>query len=354
MDIYLRDYHTNNYDRLYYIDEFESFIWTERYAEYGDFEMTLNPSRIWSILVVGRYVSHSETKRLMVIEEREEWEDAEGKQFLTIKGRSMEAKVLTNRSVTPNLGNTNLVSEGTLGAVVQNLVNRICVTGSLSWAPEDVYPSMYAFDATTDKEVIKASIKFQSLYSAVKELCDSKGFGFGIDLRESAPWLRFFVSQGVDRPNIVFSSDMDTLQQERHLFSIANEKTHAYVQVKDTRWKYIVAAAGHSLGQSGFDRSVLAVEASDIAPGAGATYAEYAPIMFQRGREELAKHNKTETFDAQLTGLDPYVFHTHYTLGDHVTFIDKNKIHRKVAITEYIWSVDAEGEKRYPTFKAVL
>ena len=74
------------------IDEFESLIWTDRYQEYGDFEITLPVDRKYlSVLKQDYYLWLKESEHCMIIEDIAIDSDLEEGDRFIVTGRSLES-----------------------------------------------------------------------------------------------------------------------------------------------------------------------------------------------------------------------------------------------------------------------
>lgn len=347
MDIYLVK--ENTYERMVIIDEYKSFIWTERMSSYGDFEMTMTPSRRWDNIHIGRFIGHSDSRALMMIEEKYETIDSAGEAILTVRGRDLTALAM-GRSVIPWSGRDIWKYTGTTGQAIYYLLRNFMMLENDMGQGRDIIEDAYAFNGTDDTEEISFAVGIKSVYDAVKELADTKNFSFGVDLRMTSPRLRFYVEEGVER-NITFSTLLDTLTEPSYLHSQLDHYNTAYIWSKDGRYRTSVGIPSHH--HTGFDRKVLPVHASDLDVADDTTTAQLIELMKQRGLEELSKHKEVRAFDAKLTGLDPYIYRTHYALGDIVRLMDRNGRQEKVRVTEYIFTQDAEGYRAYPTFSTL-
>ena len=79
------------------IDDYESFIWTERFSEFGDFEMVIRQDTIGASRIgIGSVLSIPESNRIMVVESSKEKPLENGGSTIAYKGRSIES-VLTMR-----------------------------------------------------------------------------------------------------------------------------------------------------------------------------------------------------------------------------------------------------------------
>ena len=73
------------------IDTFESFIWTERYSDLGDFELVIKSTPITrNLLTEDTKILCDKSERVMIIESVEDKNDADGNMILDVKGHSLE------------------------------------------------------------------------------------------------------------------------------------------------------------------------------------------------------------------------------------------------------------------------
>lgn len=352
MQLYVLD---ANYQRVAIVDEYESLIWTERYSVFGDFKLVVEPTqKMKNLLTTGKVLYHNETTVLMVIEEVYDATADDGSRTLEISGRSMEA-ILETRVVTGLTVNKNWTSSGTVGQVVRRLVTQICVDG-LGLSEFDVIPELYVHDSTSgmpNLEIIQVSIKPKLLYDAVKELCDTAGYGFRIQRQPTSPRMRFQIYAGVDKPNIIFSTALDNISSQSSLDSTTNFRNIAYVMgvsgtiAQTTDGKVSVYIPG-------LKRRVLLVDAMDIEFDDDVIlWADYREQLRQRGREELTKYRRQHLFDGEVISTGEHKYRYNYDLGDTVYLMDAGGKKYPVRVSEYIWAIDSTGLKSYPTFETI-
>ena len=81
------------------IDTYESFIWTDRYCEYGDFELyTMMTNTVLGFIKQDYYVMNRDSEHVMIIEKIQITSDAENGNHVTVTGRSLES-ILNRRIV---------------------------------------------------------------------------------------------------------------------------------------------------------------------------------------------------------------------------------------------------------------
>lgn len=354
MEVYVL---TSTYRRAHLIDEYESFIWTERYNAAGDFKMVVRPTLITKIHL-NSLITHSETDRIMIVNKLYTHIDAEGVRVMEVSGESFEG-FFKYRSIgrrrAGSIAEGSYKQSGELNNVVQQLVQFECVAGYADaggYNENDIIPGLYTAGMADPSITTHAVTQPDSLYDAVKDYCDADDAGFRIQLMSDYR-LRFSVYTGVLRPNVLFSASADTLEEESFLASSENFYDIAYVWAKDNLEVHSVARKGWSRETQGLNRRVLTVNASKVDT-TKLLQEDWLNDLTWYGRKALAKRNREFVFDGKVTDLNPYKYRVHYNLGDKVTLKDidasENNNH-KVMVIEYIWSHDTAGYRSYPTFK---
>lgn len=345
MEAYILD---SLYRRIRVVDSFISFIWTENFAAKGDFQLDLlSTGTNKAIFVPGVKLAMNKSYRVMLIETVEDSVDDEGRKILKITGSSMES-VLENRGIYGTY-------TGTPKVIATKLFHDICVNGLINTGdiiPSVVEGSIFPSDTiAAPTETITYTIDFMDLYKALKDLCDRYGMGFRLVRNLDTSILYFDVYMGSDRttgqtglPAVVFSPDLENLQNTAQLTSNSTFKNVAYV--KSPVGFQVVYADNVDTDMNGFERRVLAVNATDITdvdvPTATAK-------MIRRGKEELAKNRQYSALDGELVQSAKYVYEQHYYLGDLVEIRDENGTTSNMQVTQQIFVHDAQGERSYPT-----
>lgn len=356
MEVYILD---SLLRRIEVVDNFESLIWTERFSAYGDFEIHLNSTvKARSLFTPGTLLSMNESFYVMKVETVEDSTDNEGKNILVVKGKSLES-ILENRVARNSL--TDLTSEPKWiitdlpAEIAREIFNHICVLGSLD--PGDVIPFITPgtiFEEDTIGEpstVITYEIEPKSVYDAIKELCDLYDMGFRLVRNFDTSQLYFNIYMGSNRttgqttlPAVIFSPDLDNLQNTSSLTTVEGYKNVAYV-FSPVGYE-IVYAESVDPEVEGFERQVIVVNASDITD----TDPEVASAaMIQRGKEELGKHRQIMAFDGELSQRSQYKYGRDYNLGDLVELRNVDGVTNNMQVTEQIFVSDKEGERSYPT-----
>jgi hypothetical protein len=298
--------------------------------------------------------------RVMTVESVEDSTDTDGKKTLTLKGRSLEATVLTNRVVrnalTTTVAEPSWVITDTPKNVMNTMFDHVVRQGSLS--PSDTIPYlqpgsiMPADNIAPPSNVITWSQDPTDLYTALNQLGGLYGLGFRIVRNFDLSQLYFDVYSGSDRSTsqtllapVVFSPELNNLENTTSLLTIDKKKNVAYV-VSDQGFRIVYDSTADAT-TSGFDRNVMWVKADNLdgTPSAATVQA----YLLQVGREALAQNQATAAFDGEISQYSQYTYGVHYNLGDLVEQRSSDGIANQMRVTEQIFTNDENGEKSYPT-----
>jgi Siphovirus ReqiPepy6 Gp37-like protein len=342
------------------VDQFESLIWTERFNRSGDFELkirsTTDTRRIFKTgLMLACNLSH----RVMTVEAVENNTDADGKKILKVTGPSLE-NILDDRVARAAWASTTTTPAwtltGTPAAIMRQIFHDICVTGVLNVGDKVpfinegnvLYPVSTIGESVTS---ITVNLDPTTVLQAEQDLGTLYDMGFRLYRNYDQGQLYFDVYAGSDRttgqtalPAVVFSPELDNLQNTTEYTSISGAKNIAYV-ISPVGW-VVVAATSVDPAVAGFDRHVLLVNATDITDSVPATATAR---MTQRGTEELSKNRVLAAFDGEINQNSQYKYMTDYQLGDMVEVRNQDGTANKMRVTEQILVQDAEGERQYPT-----
>jgi hypothetical protein len=342
------------------IDKYQSLIWTERFAGWGDFELTVVSTLAnRSLFVAEVRLAIKESQRVMVVETVEDTTDNEQRKILKLSGRSVE-KVLDDRlargSLTDLTATPTWILTGTPVEVAEQIFHDVCVTGVLDDGDvianviegDDIYPVDTNDEPTDD---ITYEIDMMSVYKAIKDLCVVYGMGFRLGRNFNAgPNLYWDIYVGSDRttgqttlPSVVFSPELDNLQNTTRMESSALYKNVAYVFSKEGF--EIVYGLNVDPDVEGFERRVIFVKVDDIEDGD----PDASSKMTQKGAEALGKARNLIVFDGELSPTSQYVYGTDYNLGDLVELRNDSGTSSVMRVTEQIFVSDKEGSRAYPT-----
>lgn len=366
MTLYILD---EDHRREKIVEGFKSLIWTERYAAYGDFELTVPSTKASrALLVEGVRLGHSESNRVMKIETKTDETDADGRKILKLVGPSIE-KLLNERvgySAMTGTENSTWTMTGTPGNIAREIFAQICMDGVLSY--DDIIPSLslgniFPPDTIPESNIeITVELKPGTVYNLVKEMCDKFELGFRLVKGNDDGMLYFNVYAGSDRtsmqsavPAVVFSQELDNLSNVSELASEAEYRNVAYVF---SGWGSAIVQSPDSPGTvDGFDRRVMLVEVTDNPEftGTGPEIAAQAQAyLTQVGRDALLKQKKVQAFDGEISQTGLYQYNRDYILGDLVEMRNSDQVTKLMRVSEQIFVEDAQGKRSYPTLTDVL
>jgi hypothetical protein len=342
---------------VHILDAFESFIWTDRYSEYGDFEVCLAPTaENLDFLRQDYYIWSGETDRVMIIEDVRVQSDAEDGSKLIVTGRSLES-LLERRIVWDQT-----ILSGDFQAGIERLLRENVVSPA---DPARAAPGMifeYSDDSAISALTINTQFTGQSIYDAVKKLCDANNLGFKVTLTDGNEFALSLYS-GADRsygqiqnPYVVFSPNFDNLINSNYFASKRELKTVTLVAGEGeglARTK--VAVEIESGAGIGWERRELYTDARDLSSNNGEVpSATYLKNLEQRGRNKLAENVVVKTFEGRADTLSKFVYGRDFFLGDIVQIANEYGVEAASRVTEVVRSRDAEGFEVFPTFATVL
>lgn len=355
MEVYILDVLLQ---RMEVIDRFESLIWTERWASWGDFEIVIHstPSNR-SLLKSGTLLAMNLSHRVMVIENIENATSAEGIRMLKVKGRSIEA-IFINRGARVSMGSLTAsptwdISD-TPGGVMRKIVHDICAPTGVDPIPilvESRHPDIPASTIVEIADTIGVKLEPQTVYDALTNLANTWNLGFRLLRAGDVAQLYFDVYAGTDRtvsqtlrPPVIFSPGLDNLQNTSELYTIENEKNVAYVIAPNG---FLEVLADATMPEpTGLDRKVLLVKADDLDLAAGAPLND---AMLQRGKEALSEYRAYQAFDGEINQNSQYVYQRDFYLGDLVELRNEDGNGNHMRVVEQIFVSDREGDRAYPT-----
>ncbi len=347
------------------VDSYFSFIWSERVSSLGDFELVVaNTNEAKNLLAIGKRLGINESKRVMVIETHEAKVDDEGRNVLTITGRSLESilmeRIAWNNATAGSETKPKWVITGTPAEAARWIFYQVCVVGAMS--PSDIIP-FYVTGTTYPADTIAESpdsvvfeLEIGTVYERIKDICDQYKMGFRLYKGPDDSKLYFNIYQGNDRTTqqsvldpVVFSPSLDNLAKIQELTSVENLRNVAFVYSKTK--SIFVYTDGTDSSTSGFARRVLYVDATSVEE---TTEPNLTKILTQKGYEALAKNRSITAFDGEISQADQYIYGLHYELGDLVEMQSGFGVTNNMRVTEQIFVSDENGSRSYPTLSVDL
>lgn len=344
-----------NLDAVSIVDTYESFIWTDRYYEYGDFELyTAMRDGLLDYIKQDYYLQSRDSEHVMIIEKIQIASDVEEGNHVTITGRSLES-ILDRRII---WGQKTL--RGSLQNGIETLLNECIITPSDS----NRNISNFIFEASTDPAITGLTIEAQytgdNLYDVIQKICEEKSIGFKVSLNDSKQFV-FKLYAGTDRsydqtavPYVVFSPNFENIVNSNYIESKSSLKNITLIggEGEGAARKYTTVGSG-----SGLNRRELFTDArdisSDVGDGVVLTDAEYTAQLKQRGKEKLAENTDVTSFEGQVETTIMFKYGEDFFNGDVVQIANEYGHETKARILEIVMSENEEGTSVYPTFKTI-
>lgn len=355
--IYVLD---GSYTTIAVIDTYESFIWTERYLEAGDFELYLPiDARGIKQLQVGNYLSIVDSPNYMIIENLETESDIEDGDKLIVTGRTL-GSVLDRRVIWDRV---------TLLGTFQNGVKKLLDDNVISPSVSARAIPGFIFKPSTDSKITAMTLDTEylgeGLYEAIVELCTEKDIGWRV-YPSGAGGFQFELYAGVnhsydqtERPYVVFSQAYDNLIGSKYTYTLENYKTVARVKGPEIDGYPQFMGAAERGAVSGLSRRETYTSASvdgdvtkvdDEGKLSNSQISQINAILNQKGLEALAETSIDEAFEAEIDATRQFVHGKHFELGDIVQVEDALGFSRKVRVSEVMRSWDTNGYTMTPTF----
>lgn len=357
-----------SFELLVIIDTFTSFIWTERYYQYGDFEiyMKFDPT-IQPYLLKGNYIALNNSDKMMIIERVLIESTTEEGTFVTISGRSLES-ILTRRIVWGETVLTGDFQDGIKLLLDQNIISPTITKRKI--------PNFDFVPSTDDKiknRPIDSYFFGDNLYDAVHLSCAYRQIGMKVYLQNGR--FKFTMYTGVDRsynqndrPWVVFSPDFDNLESSKYETDDTNfantslvigEETFSTEDAEGNVTTYPQILLEVALDDSsGLDRQEVFTDASSTSrteytdEGETAILSEetYKEMLRSKGKEELSNYQSIEEVDGHVDTTRQFVYGQDFKIGDIVQVVNDYGFEIPSRITEVIRSQDVNGYKVTPTF----
>lgn len=223
-----------DFERIYFIETFESLIWTDRYNEYGDFEVIAAMDEdLVSNVECGMYAYLHESEHMMIINDISVNSSAENGATFTLKGYSLES-ILSQRYIV----DTKTIYKGSYQQTLRKLINECIISPS---NPSRKIPN-FIFSDSDNPDIVKIDmwthdIFGENLYTFVKDTCREFSLGFKIIYDFDLKKFVFSLYKGSDRSYsqtknayVTFSPNYDNLLSSEYRYKVADTINTALVQ----------------------------------------------------------------------------------------------------------------------------
>jgi hypothetical protein len=342
-----------------------SKMWVERFRDPGEFEIS-GPldAGLREQLPLGYFVSHTNTKELMVVENHVLEDNGVDTPMVKVTGRTFETildqRVVGQDRIFPTSGTLAEYSAPAdytwlqIVYLIRNHINladlEVHTTNAIPYT--EALTTVTGTSGTNEARVIERGPLHQRVMEllridnlGIKSIRPVTGSPVAVDGNTA-----IVIYRGVDRSNTVtFSHALGEVTRADYLWSNKTLKTHAMVS---GRWIEVFVA---NTADTGINRRVLYVDAADIdqaqteAP-TGLARSWIISAMQARGREELAKQKPIALGKAEINEMSQrFRYRKDYDLGDIVMVVGDYEASAKRRVTEYVEIEDENGMRGYPT-----
>lgn len=371
MDILVLD---ENFLSTEILDSYESLIWTDRYNQYGDFEVYVSAeAKVLPFLKSSHYLWRKDSEHVMIIEDTHIESNPEDGAHAIVTGRSLES-ILSYFVVANRI---------TLKGNFQTEIKRLLTENIINPSMVERKVGNFIFRDSTDEVITSLEVDVQyfgeNIYDVISSLCIAKGIGFKITLEDGN--FVFELYSGVDRsydqnlrPFVVFSPEFDNLLSSDYVSNTSEMKNCAFIVGEEEKEETtedndgneittVIPQLSTNIGDAvGIKRREIFVDSGstkrtykDEESGEELTFTEeeYIKLLKEAGETELKLYPAEKKFNGQIDTGDQWVYGEDFYMGDIVQIRNEYGMEAKSRMVELTSSDSASGYEYYPTFESV-
>ena len=338
-----------DFNRIGIIDDYVSFIWTERYYQPGDFEIV--------VPALGKFVDLLKPGRYLVREDRLEWgiiekisieqieriSDANSR--MIVSGRF--ASSIVGRRVIPWLSYFNNLTpaQAITGLLNNHLIQPLNTERTIA---DFIYTDLSGVTTTFSQQFTG-----KNLLDAIEDITQSRGIGFRCD-RDAGKWV-FKTYKGTDRstnqsevPPVIFSVEYDNLDSLQYEADYQN--IHTAVRIGGEGQGSSRKMYWYDTGATGLERYEYFKDARNSSTNNGEISDEtYRQQLLAEAAEEITFIKEAVAGKVDFTNI---VYREDVFLGDICTVRwEEWGIEMHPRLIEVIESTDEAGMHTFtPTF----
>ena len=408
MDVLRIERDTFNPDLL--IEDYSSFIWTERFIETGEFELrTQNIESMKKRLPLNSLISHRESKEVCIVDTHLIEVDEEGKTELVVSGKSFE-DILNYR---PIMGGERFMNpKGQTWKLLRKYTSAE-MAALLAWqhlvdhdplviAPRnDIFVDFYGITwrhLITNLRISNSStladkrenwrLEPGQVYDKLMEVLQGgENIGDDIGVRMIRPpypsakiqtfqpdgdpvktvlapienrLLMDFYNGRDKTADVIFDAEAGHLANISYLSSWGGRHNQVVVDAEPNNLGITMAPIKVSRpsvtdSTAGLDLRVV-YHLADPTPDEDEvawTNTDENDRLKRAGRKVLRGEEKLTIVECEVSTANPYKFLEHYRLGDKVKVRGHYGTNITMRVEEYTHSVDANGERKFPTLAQI-
>lgn len=347
MDIYVLN---TNFEVTAVIDSFESFIWTDRYIGYGDFEIYVPcTSHYLNVFVHGYYLNIGYSRHTMIIETVQLATSAETGNHLIISGRSLES-IIDRRIIWPTKIIAGKMEEIIKSMINDYFINPIAVSKSNLQKLRKISNLVYLdsgnskFNDYVVEQKDDSERTGDNVYNILVELLEEFEVGYRIYLTSEGKF-EFQLYEGVDRSFdqdeniwIIFSPEYENIVSTDYIEDFIPYKNYVVVGSKDSG---VIKYFG-DVETVGLEHREIFADSSNASEG-----TELEAIAYQTLRENF----KDIRFTGEVEAQRQFIYGRDFNVGDVVQIENEYGLRTSARVTEFVINYDDSGLQMYPTFE---
>lgn len=356
------------FETLGYVDDITSIIWTERYNEYGDFEIELPMSNeVWNLFDLNTLLRIPDSKQGMIVEKRQIIYDQTDGDRLIISGPSLDGllrrRIIQGHAAFPTMNATDLIKK----LIVDNFSSAAGEARAVPFILSDTV--VFEVD-NQDYRISPFEVTGDVVGNVISDVLKTTDLGLRIEYAdEEGRDAYIYIYSGNDlratssNSSVIFSRDLDNLNSSDYVEDISDFQSEA-----------LVAGAGEGAARiytrtqsrnpnaqlKGFKRSELFVDARDISKtrrvgnkDVAIPDKEYENLLKSRGDSSLLTHSFVNRLDGGVLEGVMYTYGVDYVLGDRVSVFDSYGRTMNARVNEVVRSLDISGYKIDSKFRIV-
>jgi len=347
------------------LDKYTSFIWTDRYNEAGEFELTIpvtakNADKIRK----DDYLRIKTSNRLMIIESIKTEMDTEDGNVYSITGRSLE--IILDRRIVWNQSQV----AGSIQNAIHSLINDAFINPKDSRRKVDNFLFIESADPNVTHVNYSEVAQYmgESLYDVVKKVCQAFHLGFKI-IYENGHF-KFSLFAGIDRSYdqhtnsyVVFSPNHDNLRNSKYLESLKNYKNVLRIAgqgegaTKTCITHYMEFDDYKASEKTGLARREIYLDCSDASSITDANTTmdveQYTNVLVQKGVEKLIELAPETAFEGEIDTTTMFKYHDDFEVGDLCEIRNEFGMSDQVRIAEVVQTWEPSGYSCIPTLKSL-
>lgn len=341
----------NNFYKLALLENYKSLIWTTRYYDHGDFQITLPfNADIVKYCQCTYYIVRPDDENIGIIEKVDAKITETNEQYVVLSGRFLTA-ILARRII---------AQQTEVSGSVASCINKLITDAIINPTIPERKISNFILGSYTTSQTMQAQYTGKNLYTVIHDICLQYGLGFKITLNSSNQFV-FQLYEGTDRsynqdvnPHVVFSDSMDNLINAEFEVDFENVVTAVLAagEGEGLQRKTVWAATDKIsvLPATGLYRFEYYLDARNTSTNGGEiSDQEYLNQLSELAQEQFSSYETKSAGEANLQYLK---YRKDIFVGDVVSMMDETVgLNTTVRIIEVIESLDENGMYQIiPTF----